>query len=155
MSTHPSRLAGLSGRVGTAVALAASVVVAATAPAAAATTSGSCSTGGYFALFRLEYVNHGEYHYPEEFSWGISHNDGRLGDKNNVQARVKTVNTGGTDTVHYTWISGDNVEAGGGFHRIPDAVSVPRGRSMYGALEFVFDRPDDSDPRCTGRTKSV
>jgi hypothetical protein len=125
------------------------------ATANAAGTSGSCGASGYYANFALVYHNAGSYHYPDKFEWTLGKGQNSMGNRNNVEARVKTVNTGGDDPTHYTHISPDSVKPGAGSHNIPGSVSVAKSRSMYGAFRFVFDKPDDDDPRCTGRTASV
>ncbi|TDE10936.1 hypothetical protein [Jiangella asiatica] len=124
--------------------------------ALAASTEGACDVyvghDQYTAFFWLDYHTSGSFDYPDTYRWRLLGTG--LGNKNNVVARVKTVNTGGTDSVKHTYISGDNVPAGSSSRQISN-VRVSRGSSMYGAYEFVFDRANDSDPRCTGRTKSV
>jgi hypothetical protein len=118
-------------------------------------TSGTCEASGYYANFSLIYHNSGSYHYPDQYSWTIGRGQNDIGTHNNVEARVKTVNPGGDDRVHHTYISPDSVKAGHSTSNIPNSVKVPRNDSMYGAFRFVFDKPDDGDPRCTGRTTSV
>jgi hypothetical protein len=77
-----------------------------------------------------------------------------MGNKNNVEARVKTVNTGGDDPTHHTYISPDSVKKGSRTQPISGYVNVARGKKFYGAFRFAFDRPDEADPKCPGRTTS-
>ncbi|TDD99977.1 hypothetical protein [Jiangella asiatica] len=141
-------------RTAAAAAAATAMLVVPATTAAAGESTGRCSADSYRAEFTLWYTTKGAYDYPDEYTWYIYTPRGEITYKNNVQARVNSVNTGGTDPIHHTWISADNIRSGGDEQAI-DGVRVSRTKSMYGAFEFVFDRPDDSDPRCTGRTTSV
>ncbi|MBP2320538.1 hypothetical protein JOF56_000923 [Kibdelosporangium banguiense] len=123
---------------------------------ASTTGSRSCSASGYVANFWLEYHASGSYDYPDKFHWELLAGGSRLGNRSNVNAKIRSVNSGGTgDPVHYEWPSQDNIGPGRDSHTIPNSVKVARSKSMYASYQFIFDRPNDSDPRCTGRTPSV
>ncbi|MBP2320537.1 hypothetical protein JOF56_000922 [Kibdelosporangium banguiense] len=149
----------ISARKAVAVAAiaAGAVVVLPAAQASAGETGGNCDSGRYTANFWLNYHTSGSYDYPDYFRWELRvRNGGQLGNRSNVNAKVKSVNSGGTgDPVHYEWPSADNIGPGFETHFIPNSVKVARNKSMYASYQFIFDKPGGSDPSCTGRTDSV
>lgn len=131
----------------------AGAVLAAPSASAAAVSGGCEADWDTYANFALNYHNAGSHWVMDSYWWQIG-GPSSMGGKNNVEARVKIVNTGGDDPVKHTYISGDNVKKGSRTQPIDGYVNVPRGKKFYGAFRFVFDRPNEGDPKCTGRTTS-
>ncbi|MGH3809853.1 MAG: hypothetical protein ACRDRU_25185 [Pseudonocardiaceae bacterium] len=120
--------------------------------ASAATSVGSCSKDGYYANYSVSYHYSGGYDYIDSYNWTI----GKGGSRNNVEARTKAdKNFGRQDPIYDTWISGDNIRAGSGTHKVGNGVKVPGNEKMYVEFKFTFDKPNSGDPKCEGHTRNV
>jgi hypothetical protein len=135
------------------VAAACAGAVALPAAQASAANSGtaSCDAGGFTATFWLEYHRSGNYDYIDQYQWDSS--GPSQGGRNNFEGWVyDSSSTGGTKTQLHHWVSADNIKKGRGNKALPDSVRSHRSRSTWGEFKFIFDKPDDDDPRCSDAT---
>lgn len=135
---------------GLAVSAAAAALVLHTAgPASAAQVGGSCIVGDFSAAVYLNYHNSGSYHDVDSYSWII--NGQKNSTKNNVHGKLRRVIPGGYEQLHS--FARDDVHNGGG-ERSVDGL-YPNSYALYVTMEFIFDRNNGSDPRCTAVTPTV
>lgn len=135
---------------------------AAASASAMATASGSCGGGGAYINFAAHYHNSSRYHVFTRFAWTIA--GGGVGNKNNVEFRVKHDNRFGQDPTYWTWRSPDNIRKGysevnsgtrNGGNPVPrSGIRVPKNKAAYVEFKAVFDKKGP-DPRCSGHTRNV
>jgi hypothetical protein len=111
--------------------------------------------------FAAHYHNSSRYHVFTKFSWTIA---GSVGNKNNVEIRVKHDNTAAKDHVYWTWISPDNIRKGysevnsgtkNGGNPVPrNGVRVPKNRKAYVEYKAIFDMTGP-DPSCKRQTNRI
>jgi hypothetical protein len=117
---------------------------------------GSCSAGSYYANYSVVYdkTQDGTQDRIYQVNWDIAGQP--LGDRSNVEIRVKTDNGLGHDPIYWSYISGDDIRPGSRHMDLRDEdIRVPAGQRMYVEFKFVFDVPNKDDKRCDGHTRNV
>ncbi|MDF5757916.1 hypothetical protein [Spongiactinospora sp. TRM90649] len=121
----------------------------ATAPSAnAASVRGSCSVSdGYSATGAINYTNSGSNHRVSHYSWTLRGQRGRT--SNNVNAQVRKHRNNLPDQRVHSWSTGS---ARNGTGRAPINKTWPKSHTLFGQIQFIFDKNNAPDPRCTVHT---
>ncbi len=117
---------------------------------------GSCSAGSYYANYSVVYDTTGDGTQDRIYrlNWDVAGQP--LGDRSNVEIRVKTDNGLGHDPIYWSYISEDDISPGSWYIDLRDEdVRVPADQRMYVEFKFVFDVPNRDDKRCDGHTRNV